>query len=407
MKKKNWRKIFNSILIFVIGMVLWSIISIRKQNSILKYYRDNNEQEYTKFEVIKLLLQNEYIEPEKLTENKDKMLEKAVVGFVDGLEDPYTMYLTAEENKELEDLLHEESWVEGIGAVLEKKENYIQIAEIVKNGPAYNAGLQPLDRILLINSWSTQELSTKEAVAKIRGEKGTEVHLFIQREEKDQETKNFPITIIRESIEIPSVVTTFISEQETKIWLFEISSISEYTTKLFMKDVPEFINQGMQGIILDLRGNNGGYLEEASKFLGHFLSKGETTVKSKYTAYEDKEFQSKGVGELQNYPLVIIIDQLTASAGEIIALTLQEHGATVIGTPSLGKWTIQTVTKLPDGSSIKYTVGKRYSPKGSSINQTGVLPDIEVLRDSKEYQENRYDTQLEKAKEVLINLIQK
>jgi carboxyl-terminal processing protease len=162
----------------------------------------------------------------------------------------------------------------------------------------------------------------------------------------------------------------------------------------------------MQGMILDLRGNSGGYLEEASKFLGHFLKKGEITVKSTYTAFEDKAFSSKGMGELKNYPLVILVDQLTASAGEIIALTLQEQGAIIVGMPSFGKGSIQTVTELPDGSSIKYTVGKRYSPNNTSIDHQGITPDIEIPRDFEEYKNNNYDVQREKAKTTLINLIQ-
>jgi carboxyl-terminal processing protease len=129
-KKKNLLK---GILIFLIGIILGSAISIRKQQTFIKYYREQNEQEYTKFEVIKQLLQSEYVEPEKLTENKEKMSEKAIAGFIDGLEDPYTVYLTSKENTELTNILKEESGIVGIGAVVEKKDNYIQIAEIIKN----------------------------------------------------------------------------------------------------------------------------------------------------------------------------------------------------------------------------------------------------------------------------------
>lgn len=158
-------------------------------------------------------------------------------------------------------------------------------------------------------------------------------------------------------------------------------------------------------MILDLRGNGGGYLEEASKFLGHFLPKGETTVQSEYNAFESVNLKSTGKGELENIPLVILIDQLTASAGEIIALTLQEKGIPVIGMPSFGKGSIQTFTALSDGSSLKYTVGKRFSPRHVNVSGTGIIPDFEVQRDAKLHTEKRIDTQLEKAKEVLFTLI--
>jgi carboxyl-terminal processing protease len=161
----------------------------------------------------------------------------------------------------------------------------------------------------------------------------------------------------------------------------------------------------MEGIILDLRGNGGGYLEEAAKFLGHFVPYGKSVVQSEYQAYEAENFISKGRGELEKIPTVILIDQLTASAGEIIALTLQERGVPLIGMPSFGKGSIQTFTELTDGSSLKYTIGKRYSPNHVNVNGTGVLPDVEVERDYETYQASGVDNQLEKAKETLIKLI--
>jgi carboxyl-terminal processing protease len=159
------------------------------------------------------------------------------------------------------------------------------------------------------------------------------------------------------------------------------------------------------GIILDLRGNGGGYLEEASKFLGHFLPKGEVTVQSEYNAFTSIDLKSTGKGELENIPLVVLVDQLTASAGEIIALTLQERGVPIVGMPTFGKGTIQTFTALDDGSSLKYTVGKWFSPQHVNVNGTGILPDFEIQRDQQLHIDKQIDTQLEKAKEVLFTLI--
>ncbi len=146
-------------------------------------------------------------------------------------------------------------------------------------------------------------------------------------------------------------------------------------------------------------------MEEAAKFLGHFIPKGELLVKSEYQHFQPTEFISKGFGELSHIPMVILVDQLTASAGEIIALTLQEKGILVLGTQSFGKGTIQTVEELTDGSSIKYTIGKRYSPQGNNVNITGITPDIEIERDAESYKEKRLDNQLEEAKKELIKLI--
>ena len=165
--------------------------------------------------------------------------------------------------------------------------------------------------------------------------------------------------------------------------------------------------ENVEGIIIDLRGNGGGYLEEAAKFLGHFLPKGEIVVKSEYQAFDPIDLKSEGKGEVATIPTVIIIDQLTASAGEIIALTLQEKGVPIIGMPSFGKGTIQAFTKLPDGSSLKYTVGERLSPNRVSINEIGVTPDKEVERDYEAYQTDGIDNQLEEAKITLEQLIEK
>lgn len=405
--------LLHSFIILIIGILLWVIGNIVISNQKRRYSRaketfissQTSETFFAKILFIDQLLKNEYIDPEVLSGTQEQRKENALKAYVAGIDDPYTNYLSKEENTQLVQSLRDETGIEGIGAVIEKKDTYVQIEEIIKNWPAYKAGLLPLDKIIFIETWSTQDLDVNEAVAKIRGEKGTEVRLFIQREEKDKSRKEFWISITRNSIEIPSVLATLIKEQGKNIWHFEISSISEHTTKLFISELLTFINQGMEGMILDLRGNGGGYLEEASKFLGHFLPKGEPTVQSEYQAYESMTFKSDGKGELANLPTVILIDQLTASAGEIIALTLQEQGVPLIGMPSFGKGSIQTFTELPDGSSLKYTVGKRYSPQHVSINGTGVIPNIEIQWDYETYQASGTDNQLEKAKEELLKII--
>jgi carboxyl-terminal processing protease len=140
------------------------------------------------------------------------MLDSALRAYVAGLNDPYTSYLSKEENTHLQNALHDESGISGIGAVVEKRDTYIQISEVIKNSPAYKAGLQPLDRIFFIDSGSTQELSTAEAVALIRGEKGTEVNLFIQREGKDGTTKEFFVEVLRDTINLPSVAAKMLEQ---------------------------------------------------------------------------------------------------------------------------------------------------------------------------------------------------
>jgi carboxyl-terminal processing protease len=163
------------------------------------------------------LLENEYIDPDALSGTQEQREENALKAYVAGIDDPYTNYLSKEENTQLLQSLRDETGIEGIGAVIEKKDTYVQIEEVIKNGPAYKAGLLPLDRIFFIETGSTQDLNVNEAVAQIRGEKGTEVRLFIQREEKDKSKKEFRISVTRDSIEIPSVLATLIEEKGKKI----------------------------------------------------------------------------------------------------------------------------------------------------------------------------------------------
>jgi carboxyl-terminal processing protease len=158
-------------------------------------------------------------------------------------------------------------------------------------------------------------------------------------------------------------------------------------------------------IILDLRGNEWWYLEEAVKLLGHFFPKDTLLVKSKYKAYEDIDYVSKWMWELWNYPIVILVDQWTASAGEIIALKFQEEWKTIIWMQTFGKWSIQAVESFTDGSSLKYTVWKWYSTNDVNIDKEWITPNIEVARDYEKYKEDWTDNQLETAKVELLKEI--
>lgn len=165
--------------------------------------------------------------------------------------------------------------------------------------------------------------------------------------------------------------------------------------------------QKIEGIILDLRGNGGGFLPVAVEICSHFIPKNKLVVTAKYSSYEDEVYNSKGYGDLQNYPTIILVDEMTASAGEIIAMALQEqNGAKLVGKKTFGKGSIQTLEEFPDGASLKYTIGKRYSPSGKNINHTGVVPDIEVTFDTGLYINQRVDSQLEKAIDIMQTMIQ-
>ena len=410
MDNKSSHKIYilDAILFIVFWMIVWWWLMIWKQDTVLSKLIEKHESRYTKFSAIDEILQNEYYDEELLKNSANDMIEWALFGYVGAIDDPHTVYLKEEDNTELMNELQDEAGFAGIGAVIEKQENYVIISEVLKKSPAARAGLLPLDKIYMVDDQTLEDLTATEVVQLIRGEKWTEVNLFIEREwKKWEENKRFLVTIERDDVNIPSVTSEVIQEDGKNLLYLEISIISNKTTTLLLDEVMEAIQSAgnIDGIILDLRGNSWGYLEEAVKLLGHFFPKDTLLVKSKYKAYEDIDHISKWRWELWNYPIVILVDQLTASAGEIIALKFQEEWKTIIWMQTFGKWSIQAVEDFKDGSSLKYTVWKWYSPNDVNIDKEWITPDIEVERDYEKYKEDWTDNQLETAKEELLKLI--
>lgn len=362
---------------------------------------------YERFDAVYGILQSSYYDIEKL--NTGKMLNSALKAYVDAIDDPYTIYMDSEQNSGFQEELKWTSDFEGIWAVISKKDYYIQIDEIVKGSPAFNAGLKMLDRIVMINTWFTKSLDVNEAVAKIRGPKWTSIKLTIERIAKDGTKTSFEKEITRDKLIIPSVNGKIITWDNKQVFGYiNISIIGEETENLLKKTISELKTQKVQGIILDLRGNWWGLLPVSVQVASHFIPKGKLVVSTKYTTFEDEKLVSEGYADYQNIPMVVLVDWLTASAWEIIALALQEQiGAQLVGTQTFGKWSIQTMDEFDDGASLKYTVGKRYTPNGENINTTWATPDIVVEFDADKYLDNMYDTQLEKAKQVLANMIKK
>ena len=410
MNNKNSHKIYilDAILFIVFGMIIWGGLMIWKQDIVLSKLIEKHESKYTKFSAIDEILEREYYDEELLKNSADDMVEWALVGYVWAIDDPHTVYLKEENNTELENELKNEAGFAGIWAVIEKQENYVVISEVLKNSPAARAWLLPLDRIYMVEDQTLEDLTATEVVQLIRGEKWTEVNLFIEREWKnEEENKRFLVTIVRDNVSIPSVTSEIVEIDGRKLLYLEVSIISEKTTALLLEEVKDALETAgkIDGIILDLRGNSWWYLEEAVKLLGHFFPRDTLLVKSKYKAYEDIDHVSKWRWELWKYPIVILVDQLTASAGEIIALKFQEEWKTIIWMQTFGKWSIQAVEDFKDGSSLKYTVWKWYSPNDVNIDKEWITPDIEVERDYEKYKEDWTDNQLETAKEELLKLI--
>ena len=259
----------------------------------------------------------------------------------------------------------------------------------------------------MINSGSTKDLDVNEAVSKIRWPKWTSVTLTIERLSKDGSKNILEKNIVREKLIIPSVKWEIITWSKGQLfWYINISIIGEETENLLKQTLQTFQGQDIKGIILDLRGNGGWLLPVAVEVASHFIPKDSLVVSTKYTTFEDEELLSKWYIGFQWLPIVVLVDGLTASAWEIIALALREQiGAQLIGTQTFGKWSIQTLDEFEDWSSLKYTVGKRYTPNGTSIDTTWALPDILVDFDQNAYLTRAIDNQLQKAKDVLETMI--
>jgi len=410
MNNKNSHKIYilDAILFIVFWMIIWWSLMIWKQNQILNVLIHEHESRFTKFSAIDEILEKEYYDEELLKDSTDNMIEWALVGYVKGIADPHTIYLKEEANTDLENELKDEAGFAGIWAVIEKQENYVVISEVLKRSPAAEAWLLPLDKIYMVEDHTLENLSATEVVQLIRWEKWTEVTLFIERDWKNGENaKRFLVTIVRDDVNIPSVTSKVFEIDDKNLLYIEISIISEKTTTLLLEEVYDAIQSvgKIDWIILDLRGNEWWYLEEAVKLLGHFFPKDTLLVKSKYKAYEDIDYVSKWMWELWNYPIVILVDQWTASAGEIIALKFQEEWKTIIWMQTFGKWSIQAVESFTDGSSLKYTVWKWYSTNDVNIDKEWITPNIEVARDYEKYKEDWTDNQLETAKVELLKEI--
>lgn len=327
----------------------------------------------------------------------EKLFYGSIKGMVESLDDPYSTFMTP---KEVNDFKEEmDGSFEGIGAEIGiKKKNLVIIAPL-ESSPAEKAGLKPEDLILKIDEKEIADLSLEEAVKLIRGPKQTKVVLLIFRE-GFKEPKEFEI--IREKIEIKSVTCRI---EQKNIAYFKISHFSEKTSDEF-KDCVEKINspaneQNPKKVILDLRNNPGGFLQSSIE-ISSFFFKEKTLVTFEETSPEKKkEFKTQGNGELANFPLVVLINQGSASASEIVAGCLKDYQkAILVGEKTFGKGSVQDLEYLSNGSALRLTVAKWLTPKGTYINETGITPDQESSFSADDWEKGK-DTQLEKAIEIL------
>lgn len=328
-----------------------------------------------------------------------KLDEQALIngmkkGLVEAAGDPYTTFMDADSAKSFGEQLS--GSFSGIGAELSKQGTDIVVIAPIANFPAEKAGVRAKDVIVSIDGQDASGLSVDEAVKRIRGEKGTSVKLVVIRDGKER--KEF--TIVRDTITIPSVESKIVDDN---IGYIQVSRFAEDTAGLVETAAKDFKTKNVKGIILDLRNNPGGYLNASVDVSSLWLKTNQVVLEEKRDSKVVRSFAADSDGMLVGMPTVVLINEGSASASEITAGALKDNNAAVImGTKSFGKGSVQEMTNFNNGSLLKVTVARWYTPAGKNIDKEGIEPTIKV-EITEENIKAAQDTQLDAAKQNIQN----
>ncbi len=349
-----------------------------------------NEYTAAKVDVIEDTIKEYYLEEVDRSE-----LENGIyTGLVNSLEDPYSVYYSAEELEELQ--MNTEGIYYGIGAYLSKAatDEYCVISGVIENTPAEEAGLRADDIIYMVDGIEVAGMDITEVVSFIKGEEGTQVVLTLVRE---GESDYLEIPVERRKIESPTVSSEML---ENGIGYIEITEFDDVTEDQFADALAECKGNGMKALILDLRSNPGGNLSTVCEISRMVLPKGMIVYTEDKYGKRD-EYTCDGLRQLR-VPAVVLVNGYSASASEILAGAMKDHGiATIMGTTTFGKGIVQRVISLSDGSAVKLTVSKYYTPNGNDIHERGIEPDVEVEFDADAYYDEGIDNQLQEAVKYL------
>ena len=340
-----------------------------------------------------------------------EMVWGAIKGMTKSLDDPYTVFFPPKEKEMFESQIRGD--FEGVGMEIGIRNNALTVIAPLKGTPAHRAGIKTGDVILKVDEKSTMDMTIDEAVRLIRGPKGTKVILTIIRkgEEKTQE-----ISVIRDRIEIPAIETNGISQKdsgdseekssaakaaEKEIFVIRLFNFNENALAAFRGALREMALSGKNKLILDLRSNPGGYLEVAVDIASWWLPMGKIVAKEKFSDGQEILYRSKGYGALQDISTIILLNEGSASASEILAGALNEHGkATLVGEKTFGKGSVQEIVPITGETFLKVTIARWLTPNGRSISEKGLEPDVAVAITAEDEAANR-DPQMEKAIELL------
>lgn len=325
------------------------------------------------------------------------MVYGAIKGLADSVQDPYTVFLDPNETKDFELSLNGD--LEGIGAELTIDNQSLTVVSVFRDTPAEKAGLRTKDIIFKINNEITSDMSLPEAIKKIRGPAGSIVKLTILRKNIENPIE---LAIERANIELASLSY---ADKASGIHYISINHFSDRTKNELNEITQKIILKEPKGIILDVRSNGGGYLDIAVDILSEFIKGRKTVVYIKKRGSENEPIQTDGSGRLGDVPMVILADNGSASAAEILAGAVQDlERGIIIGEQTFGKGSVQEYEQFTDGSSLRITIAKWLTPKGENIDEVGIKPDIEVKMTDDDYKKG-LDRQLDEAVKYLKGII--
>lgn len=410
MKKQNIYKIIMLVILAV--TITFMLTTMVMYNKFSKAYENNysgingssssdNKGDLTEISLIKTLesfktmLNQKYIGEI----DEEKMLESAIKGYVEGLGDPYTEYLTKEEMSDFMEETNAEYVGIGVYLTENKTDNTILVVGVMKNSPALEEGMQEGDVITKVNDVAYTGEDIDEAIKIMKGQEGTNVKVTILRDGKEIE-----LDVQRKKINVEHVSSQML---ENNIAYVQIDSFDSGVAESFKNQITELRNGGATKIIIDLRSNGGGIVTEATEIAELFLEKGETILITKGKKDKEELTTSEKDPIIKDIPVVVLVNEGTASASEILAGALRDKykNTTIVGKTTYGKGVIQTLYNLSDGSGLKITTEEYYTPNHKKINKEGIKPDVEVnlTKDENGYYETGIDkdAQLLKAIEIL------
>ncbi|NTW30532.1 MAG: S41 family peptidase [Candidatus Moranbacteria bacterium] len=340
------------------------------------------------------VLKDKYVDGDKL--DSRKLFYGSIKGMLAAAGDPYTTFFDPEDQKSFEEDMAGK--FEGIGAEMGIRDEILTVIAPLDDTPSQKAGLRPNDRILKVDGETTTNLGLEEAVSKIRGPKGTEVRLTIYREGEDESRE---VTVLRDVINVKSVKVEFRNNDE--IAILRVGRFGDTTEKEFREAAVSVARTAPRGLVLDLRSNPGGLLHTAVDMASLMLPAGQTVVIEENGKGDRKTEKASGGDVLSGISTVVLIDEGSASASEILAGALREDrkNVTLVGKKSYGKGSVQELIPVGKDMSVKVTVARWLTPDGNQINEKGITPDFEVDLTVDDFKAGR-DPQMDKAIDLLL-----